>query len=284
AKMWNSEVAWALGNEALQIRGGRGFETHDSLEARGERPYPIERMVRDLRINLIFEGSSEIMRLFIAREAVDMHLEIGGDIIDPKASLATRLGALVKAGLHYAWWYPSRFLGWSMWPKYSSWGELAGHMRFMDRTARRLARSVFMAMIRFGPRLEKKQAVLSRIVEIGAEVFVMTAACLHARRLTEADPSDRTPITLADLFCRHARRRIRARFDALFDNDDAATYAVARQALEGDFRWLEESWMVTLDDVYGERPMESAVTEEGASEEVGAHEERAGETAGAAGD
>ena len=240
AKMWNTERAWTMANDALQIRGGRGYETHDSLKARGEAPLPIERMVRDLRINLIFEGSSEIMRLFIAREAVDDHLSIAGAMIDPRAPIGKRLGSAVRAGLHYAWWYPTRFLGWGMWPRYKEFGAMAGHLRFVERNSHRLARSIFHAMVRFGPKLEKKQAVLGRIVEIGAELFMMTAAALKARRMVEENPSDRTPIALADLFCRHARRRVAARFDELFDNEDGATYQVARQALAGEFAWLEE--------------------------------------------
>jgi hypothetical protein len=249
AKMWNTERAWELANEALQIRGGRGYETHDSLRERGETPYPVERMVRDLRINLIFEGSSEIMRLFIAREAVDDHFEVAGDLVDPKASLGTKLKALVKAGLHYAWWLPTRFVGWGHWPRYGSYGPLATHLRYADRTARRLTRSTFYAMLRFGPKLEKRQAVLGRLVDIGAELFVMTAACVRADRLRRED-GEASATTLADLFCRHARRRIEASFDRLFDNDDTATYSVARQAMEGRFAWVEEG-IVSIIEAYG---------------------------------
>ncbi|MEK9508308.1 acyl-CoA dehydrogenase family protein [Gemmatimonadota bacterium Y43] len=240
AKMWNSEKAWETANDALQIRAGRGYETHDSLEARGEKPYPVERMVRDLRINLIFEGSSEIMRLFIAREAVDDHLRVAGDLIDPRASTGRRVAALFKAALHYAWWFPTRFLGWGHWPRFSEFGPLATHLRFIDRNARRLARSTFYTMVRFGPSLDKRQAVLGRIVDVGAELFVMTAACVRAHQLTRKNPSDTSPTTLADLFCRQARRRVEDRFDNLFDNDDAATNVVARQTMEGRFAWLEE--------------------------------------------
>lgn len=240
AKMWNSEKAWETANDALQIRAGRGYETHDSLEARGEKAYPVERMVRDLRINLIFEGSSEIMRLFIAREAVDDHLRVAGDLIDPRASTGRRVAALFKGALHYAWWFPTRFLGWGHWPRFSEFGPLATHLRFIDRNARKLARSTFYTMVRFGPSLDKRQAVLGRIVDVGAELFVMTAACVRAHQLTRKNPTDTSPTTLADLFCRQARRRVEDRFDNLFDNDDAATNVVARQTMEGRFAWLEE--------------------------------------------
>ena len=250
AKMWNSERAWETANEALQIRGGRGYETHESLVERGEKPYPIERIVRDLRINLIFEGSSEIMRLFIAREAVDDHLKVAGDMINPRAPMGRRLTALLRAGLHYAWWFPTRFVGWGHWPRYGEFGPLATHLRFIDRTARRLTRSTFYAMMRFGPALEKRQAVLGRVVDIGAELFVMTAACVRAQKLTRDDPSDRSSATLADLFCRAARRRIAASFDRLFDNDDTATYRVAQQAMDGRFSWLEAG-VVGMREGYG---------------------------------
>ncbi len=238
AKMWGTETGWTLVNDAMQVRGGRGYETHDSLLRRGEAPYPIERWVRDMRINTIFEGSSEIMRLFIAREAVDQHLSVAGDLIDPKASLGAKAKALVRTGLFYAWWYPSRFLGFSAF-KYGEFGALARHLRFVDRTSRKLARATFHAMVRFGPKLEQRQAVLGRVVDVGAELFVMTAACLRAKKL-EGGAEGESAATLADLYCRQARRRIEASFDRLFDNDDVATYQVAQEMLSGRFAWLED--------------------------------------------
>ena len=248
AKLWHSETAWELASDALQIRGGRGYETEDSLGERGEKPIPMERGVRDLRINLIFEGSSEIMRLFIAREAVDTHLKVAGDLVDPKAPLSKKLGALVRAGLHYVWWYPSRWLGWGRWPRYRSFGSLAPHLRFVHRASRRLSRSLFHAMVRFGPRLEKRQAVLGRLVDVGTELFFITAVCLRARSLLRENPSDRSPEELADAFCRQSRRRIQASFRTLFRNDDSVTYTVAQGAMEGRFEWVE-SGVLGLDEL-----------------------------------
>ncbi len=240
AKMWHSETALELANEALQIRGGRGYETADSLRARGETPYPVERALRDLRINLIFEGTSEIMRLFIAREAVDRHLAIAGDLVDPRAPARKRISAAFRSAVHYMWWYPSRWIGWGRWPRYGEFGALAPHLRFVDRTARRLARSLFHSMVRFGAGLEKRQAVLGRMVEIGAECFMMTAACIHARKLLRENPDDRSPEELADLFCRQARERIAFRFRTLFRNQDKVAYEVARHAMDGRYAWLTE--------------------------------------------
>ena len=239
AKMWNTETAWRIVDDTLQIKGGRGYETADSLRSRGERPDPVERIMRDMRINLIFEGSSEIMRLFIAREAVDTHLKVAGDLIDPRTSRGQKLRALLRAAAFYVVWYPKLWLGWGWWPRYGGWGTLATHVRFCERRSRKLARTLFHCMVRFGPRLEKRQMVLGRLVEIGAELMAMSAACAKARQEFARNGGDRRPMELADLFCHQARRRVHDRFEDVYFNDDARTYRVAQRVLAGEHAWLE---------------------------------------------
>jgi len=239
AKMWNSEVGWRIVDDLLQIKGGRGYETADSLRSRGERPDPVERMMRDYRINLIFEGSSEIMRLFIAREAVDTHLKVAGALIDPKSSAGTKIGALFKAGAFYALWYPKLWIGFRGRLGYGEFGPLATHLRFAERRSRKLARTLFHAMVRFGPRLEKRQAVLGRLVEIGAELFAISATVTRAHAMAKKNPADRSPIELADAFARNARRTIDQRFAAVFDNEDTMNYKVAQRAMDGAYAWVE---------------------------------------------
>ncbi len=267
AKMWHSEVAWEVANEALQIRGGRGYETAGSLAARGEHPWAVERAVRDLRINLIFEGSSEIMRLFIAREAVDDHLTIAGDLVDPRAPAGRRLAAALRAGIHYAWWYPTRWLGWGRWPRYREFGDLAEHVRFMDRASRKLARTLLYCMVRFGAGLEKRQAVLGRLVDVGTELFVMAAVCSRAMRLSREDAGDPTAVQLADAFCRQARRRIRDSLSGVFDNDDVLNYSVACQALAGAFEWMEAG-VVGLDEGSAPRAVRRTIADDGSGRPV----------------
>src|SRR5213082_1251260 len=247
AKLYNSEAGWRIIDETVQIRGGRGYETADSLRARGEKPVAVERIMRDFRINLIFEGSSEIMHLFIAREAVDKHLQIAGDVVMPGKSPGQRLRGLVRAAGFYGWWYPSRWLGWSFWPKYAEFGILARHLRAVERGARRLARGVFHAMVRFGPKLELRQSVLFRLVDVGAELFAMAATCARAEWLRKSDPAaGRRAVDLADLFCRQARGRVDAKFRELSHNADTQTYRMAEEMLQSEHRWLERG-MVELE-------------------------------------
>ena len=239
AKMWNSETAWQVGDLTMQIRGGRGYETADSLKKRGEAPVPVEQMMRDLRINMIFEGSSEIMRLFIAREAVDPHLQKAGKFIEPEASIGEKAKDMVGLGTHMAGWYAGNVTGWSRWPRHSDFGPLAGHIRFAERRARKLARSLAYAMSRYGGTLEKRQSVLFRMVEIGAELFAMGATCSYAVKKQGGNGSGSGPIKMADLFCKYARRRIDERFDRIFDNDDTDTYRLAQEVLAGEHAWME---------------------------------------------
>ncbi|MGX7757080.1 acyl-CoA dehydrogenase family protein [Streptomyces angustmyceticus] len=241
AKLYGSEMGWLMADELVQIRGGRGYETADSLAARGERAVPTEQMLRDMRINRIFEGSTEIMHLLIAREAVDAHLSVAGDLIDPDKSLADKGRAAAKAGGFYARWLPKLVAGPGQLPRtYQEFGELAGHLRYVERTSRKLARSTFYAMSRWQGRMETKQGFLGRIVDIGAELFAMSAACVRAEYLTETGAHGREAQQLADVFCRQARIRVEELFGRLWTNTDELDRKVVDGVLDGSYTWLEE--------------------------------------------
>src|SRR5438094_3877754 len=109
-KMWATETTWRIADDAMQVRGWRGYETAQSLAGRGEPPIAVERFLRDCRVNTIFEGSSEIMRLFIAREALDPHLKVGGAIFNTQLPKSERLKAVFSSGKFYAGWYPRQWL------------------------------------------------------------------------------------------------------------------------------------------------------------------------------
>jgi len=242
AKEWNTTRAWEMVDTTLQIRGGRGYETEQSLADRGETPIPVERMLRDCRINLIFEGSSEIMHLFMAREAVDKHLEVAGAMIDPKNGAGAKLAALPKILGFYAKWYPPLWLRGLTQPlRYGDWGRLATHVRAVERSARKLARESFHGMAVYQAKMERKQGFLFRCVDIVMELFAMTATLSHARRLRdERQPGADEALQLADLFCRQSRRKVRQLFRDLWRNEDAQLNQVAGDVLKGRYAWLPE--------------------------------------------
>jgi alkylation response protein AidB-like acyl-CoA dehydrogenase len=241
AKLFGSEAAWTMADELVQIRGGRGFETADSLAARGERAIPAEQLLRDLRINRIFEGSTEIMHLLIAREAVDAHLSVAGDLIDPDTTLADKAKAGAKAGGFYARWLPKLVAGPGQLPNsYAEFGDLAGHLRYVERTSRKLARSTFYAMSRWQGRMELKQNFLARIVDIGAELFAMSAVCVRAEHLAAQGEHGPAAHGLADAFCRQSRVRVEELFARLWTNTDGPDRQLAKAVLDGKVGWLEE--------------------------------------------
>ncbi|HET7746970.1 MAG TPA: acyl-CoA dehydrogenase family protein, partial [Vicinamibacteria bacterium] len=245
AKEWNTARCWEIVDDTMQIRGGRGYETEQSLRERGEAPIPVERIMRDYRINRIFEGSSEIMHLFMAREMVDKHLEVAGPMADPDATFGDKLRAFPKMAAFYAWWYPTRWLGWGWWPRYAAFGpRLARHLRFVERMSRKLARGSFHGMLVYQARLQNKQAFLFRLVDVANELFAMAASATRAHALVKAGrPEAPEAVKLADVFCKISRRRVRALFDELWHNDDVAKYRASQDVLSGRHAWLETGIM-----------------------------------------
>ncbi|MEV5933713.1 acyl-CoA dehydrogenase family protein [Streptomyces sp. NPDC052079] len=252
AKLYGSEMAWQMADELVQIRGGRGFETADSLRARGERAVPAEQILRDLRINRIFEGSTEIMHLLIAREAVDAHLSVAGDLIDPEKSLGDKARAGANAGVFYAKWLPKLVAGPGQLPgsyrEFTHGVDLSPHLRYVERTSRKLARSTFYAMSRWQGKMETKQGFLGRIVDIAAELFAMSAACVRAELLRGRGDHGREAYQLADAFCRQARIRVEELFGRLWSNTDDLDRKVVKGVLSGTYAWLEQGVIDPSDD------------------------------------
>src|SRR5689334_11533022 len=242
AKLYASEMAWRLADDLVQLRGGRGYETADSLAARGERAVPAEQLLRDLRINRVFEGSTEIMHLFIAREAVDAHLKAAGALADKDATLEDKARAAAGASGFYAKWLPQLVVGKGAAPtSYAEFGPLATHLRFVERSSRKLARQTFYGMSRWQAKLEYRQAFLGRVVDIGAELFAIAAACSRAEMLrTDDDARGRSAYQLADVFCQQSRLRVERLFTDLWSNSDDADMRLAKGVLAGDYTWLED--------------------------------------------
>jgi alkylation response protein AidB-like acyl-CoA dehydrogenase len=253
AKLYGSEMGWKVLDELIQVRGGRGYETAASLKARGEKPVPAEQALRDMRINRIFEGSTEIMHLLIAREAVDQHLQVAGDLLEGGSDVKAMASAAGRAGAFYAKWLPQLTVGKGQLPgSYDELGPLASYMRYVERSSRKLARSIFYGMTRWQAKLEYRQAFLGRLVDIGSELFAMAATAAYADTLGREQPERRAEaLELAELFCRQAKRRAESLFDELWDNDDDANRAAAARLLEGRYRWLEDG----IVDPSGEGPM-----------------------------
>jgi alkylation response protein AidB-like acyl-CoA dehydrogenase len=256
AKLFCSEMSWLVADEMVQVRGGRGFETAASLKARGERPVPAEQILRDLRITRIFEGSSEIMKLFIAREAVDQHLSVAGALIDPKSNTSAKTRAALKAAGFYSTWFPQLSVGKGQVPGSYS------HMRFVERSSRKLARSTFYGMSRWQGKLERKQGFLGRIVDIGAELYAMCATTVRAQMLAQDGVGEGgSAIELADMFCRASRLRVNRLFHELWTNNDAYNYDAAQKVLDGRYEWAEAGVI----DLYGEGAMVAAAPKQEAA-------------------
>jgi len=239
-KLWGTEKAWMCLDDVMQIRGGRGYETVQSLLARGEKPHPVERLMRDNRVTTIFEGSSEIMRLFIMREALDPHLKVAGIALNTERPWRERVRSAFQSAGFYAAWYPRQWLPLPAAMPADLHPRLAGHLRIVARLARRMARTLFHQMVKFGPQLEKRQVLLGRIADIGSDLFALSATCVYAQWRLKEGAVEAKVLALVDDFALQARARIEANFRGVNDNSDQSGYALAQQIVAGEHEWLEQ--------------------------------------------
>jgi hypothetical protein len=168
-------------------------------------------------------------------------------MIDPKKETRDKLGAVPAILTHYAGWYPklwaegivSRF-------HYREFGKLAPHVRFVERSCRKLARESFHGMALYQAKMERKQGFLFRCVDVVMELFAMAATLSRAKQMADdGDPEARQAAQLADLFCRMARKKVRRLLTDLWANQDASLNAVAASVMKGEVRWLEQGAMDT---------------------------------------
>ncbi|PYK89479.1 MAG: DNA polymerase II [Verrucomicrobia bacterium] len=239
-KMWATEGTWRIADDAMQVRGGRGYETAQSLAGRGEPPIAVERFLRDCRVNTIFEGSSEIMRLFIAREALDPHLKVGGAIFNTQLPMSERAKAVFTSGKFYAGWYPRQWFSSGAGKIDNLHRDLQKHVDYAARTSKKLARGLFHAMARFGPKLDREQLLLSRFVGIATELFAISATCSFAQYKIDHRESPDDVLSVANYFCRSAKMRIDNYFAGTRRNVDKRGYQVTQELLAGKHSTLGE--------------------------------------------
>ncbi len=269
-KEWNTARAWEIADDTMQIRGGRGYETELSLKGRGETPMPVERIMRDIRINKLIEGSSEVMHLFMAREAVDKHLQVAEIMIKPDVSFVQKLAAMPKIGWFYAKFMAGNTFRWGRWPKYKEFGEFAGILRYCERTSRMLARTMVWAMMRYRAKLQVKQGFLFRVVDMGSEVYAMAATVAKVLKMRKQhDPQADKAAELAKLFCRLSMRKVEQLKRELWRNEDERLRKFAKSVLAGDHTWLETNIHSFPKDLPATGDMPGGTSETSGSQDAG---------------
>src|SRR5438445_13101504 len=106
------------------------------------------------------------MRLFIAREALDPHLKVGGAIFNTQLPMSERVKAVFTSGKFYAGWYPRQWLSSGAGKVDTLHRHLQKHVDYSARPSKKLARGLFHAVARLGPNLDRAQLVMARLVGI----------------------------------------------------------------------------------------------------------------------
>ena len=234
AKIFCSETTIQFLKDAQTIFGGAGYETAESKRFRGEPAFGIEQLVRDVEMYRIGEGATDILRPFVAREALNLHLEHAMKLFDEKLSIARRIQELGRLSAFYVPWYLRQWR-----PRRLPPGPLFHHpkvrsrLRFVERASRRLARAVFYALLWQRQAFQDDQGRQNRIEAVGEDLLVITVTSLHAE--ARQRETGQAVWDLADEVLGDAGARVKRHIRELLFNDDKRTTAVGTKALTGSF-------------------------------------------------
>lgn len=238
AKIIGSEWYWEVVNDLFQVRGGRGFMTVESQRKSGEFAVPVMRMLRDARINLVWEGTSEILRVWMAREALAPYIEQGLAFLE--GSPAQRIAApLYFARMALRSCLPSLIPGHA--------GRLFGRdyarwVRLIESTARRLTLATLAVTIRHRQSLNHKQLLLQHLVDDSLRLFPMAAALWYAAQPeVQAKPG---VVELCHYLCQDIAEKLHPPSSTMKrirgHRKDTRVYTLAKHIMQGKYAWLED--------------------------------------------
>jgi acyl-CoA dehydrogenase family protein 9 len=224
-KTFGTEMQWDAINGAMQIAGGIGFS----------REYPYERFLRDARVNMIFEGTNEIQRLFIAMmglRELGAHLKGVADALKNPLAGAGTLAAFAGGKLRRT------FGGPSMKAVHPSLHEEA---RVVSEHADILARKSEALLRHFGADIRDQEYLLERVADMAVDLFCLSAALSRATKSLNEKGEEAASVEAAMVgtFAREAWRRLRQNAAAIDENDDVLRGQVAGAVLknEGYYPW-----------------------------------------------
>jgi len=240
AKICCSEKTIQFLKDAQILFGGMGYETADSKRLRGEPAFGIEQLVRDAEMYRIGEGATDILRPFVAREGLNMHLEHAKNYVDERVTGLRRLTELRQLATFYLPWYARQWMPGPVpaRPEFQS-PHVRAKLAFVERTSRRLARAIFYALLFHRQALQDDQGRQNRIEIIGEDLLVIAATILYTERQERID-GNRESWNLAEEVFREATQRIDRNIRELIFNRDEPVAVLGKRALSGTYPALSD--------------------------------------------
>ncbi len=232
SKVFASEALWRVSDEALQTAGGNGYMCD----------FPYERMVRDARINRIFEGTNEILRLFIALTAMN---DVGAQLKELAASLRGAFNDPIKGfGVLSDYALRRAALATGLPRGKSSFSGLQAPLKergaVFEELTRDLASGVDRTLRRYGRDIIGRQFPTRRLADVMIDLFVL--ACVLSRVNTAVEEKGAAgaarELEILGIFTAQVKRRVKGNLAALDDNTDDLVPSLADHAFASDgYTW-----------------------------------------------